>query len=36
MVDVPYNLKVRKHTDKIFAKMGNRDKHNLEIIYKKL
>jgi YafQ family addiction module toxin component len=33
---VPYNLKARKHVDKIFPKMGKRDKHSLEIIYKKL
>jgi YafQ family addiction module toxin component len=35
-VGVPYELKVRKHVDKIFTKMGKRDKYNLEIIYKKL
>jgi YafQ family addiction module toxin component len=32
----PYNLAVRKHVDKIFAKMAKREKYNLEIIYKKL
>ena len=32
----PYELKVRKHVDKIFAKMGKREQYNLEIIYKKL
>jgi mRNA-degrading endonuclease RelE of RelBE toxin-antitoxin system len=33
---MPYNLKARKHVDKLFAKMAKREKHNLEIIYKKL
>ncbi len=33
---VPYGLKVRAHVDKIFDKMGKREKHSLEIIYKKL
>ena len=33
---VPYNLEVRKHVDKLFAKMAKREKHTLEIIYKKL
>ncbi len=32
----PYELKVRKHLDKIFAKMAKRERYNLEIIYKKL
>ena len=32
----PYNLKARKHVDRLFAKMARREKHNLEIIYKKL
>ena len=36
MVDAPYDLKARKHVDKIFAKMGKKEKHNLEIIYRKL
>ena len=35
-MDVPYALKVRKHVDKLFAKMGKKDMHNLKIIYKKL
>jgi len=35
-VDLPYNLKARKHVDKLFAKMAKREKHNLEIIYKKI
>ena len=33
---LPYNLKARKHVDKLFAKMAKREKYNLEIIYKKL
>lgn len=32
----PYNLQVRKHVDRLFVKMAKRDRHNLEIIYKKL
>jgi YafQ family addiction module toxin component len=32
----PYELKVRKHVDKIFAKMGKRERYNLDVIYKKL
>lgn len=35
-MDLPYNLKARKHVDKLFAKMAKREKHNLEIIYKKI
>ena len=35
-MDVPYALKVRKHVDKLFAKMGKKDVYNLKIIYKKL
>ncbi len=33
---LPYNLKAREHVDKLFTKMAKREKHNLEIIYKKL
>ena len=32
----PYNLKVREHVDNLFMKMGKRERHSLEIIYKKL
>ena len=33
---MPYSLKLRTHVDKLFNKMGRKDRHNLEIIYKKL
>ena len=36
MVGTPYYLELRKHVDKIFAKMAKKEKHNLEIIYKKI
>ena len=32
----PYNLELRAHVDKLFAKMAKREKYNLEIIYKKI
>ncbi len=35
-MDVPYELKVRKHVDRLFTKMARRDRRNLEIIYRKL
>lgn len=35
-METPYDIKVRGHVDKIFAKMRKRERHNLEIIYKKL
>jgi mRNA-degrading endonuclease RelE of RelBE toxin-antitoxin system len=35
-VGLPYNLKARKHVDKLFAKMAKREKYNLGIIYKKI
>ena len=35
-MEAPYSLNTRKHVDKIFAKMGKKDKYNLEMVYKKL
>ncbi len=35
-MEAPYNLQVKKHVDKIFAKMGRKDQYNLEKIYQKL
>lgn len=35
-MDVPYNLELRKHVDKIFTKMSKKERSNLQIIFKKL
>ena len=32
----PYNLRIRDHVDRLFAKMARKDRPNLAIIYKKL
>lgn len=31
-----YELRIRDHIDRLFTKMSKRDKHSLEMIYKKL
>ena len=36
LVEVPYELRARDHVDRIFAKMRKKDRHGLEMVYKKL
>ncbi|MDE1857078.1 MAG: type II toxin-antitoxin system RelE/ParE family toxin [Candidatus Micrarchaeota archaeon] len=35
-MESPYNIKLRDHVDKLFAKMAKRETRNLERIYSKL
>jgi len=35
-MEAPYGLRVRTHVDRIFSKMGKKERHNLGVIYKKL